>query len=144
MFSFYLISAGTNLMASLWLSAWTADSNYAKNSETFYISGYALTALLMGIVTFIRTFILTRFGIRSAGRLHGNVLRSVLRAPMSFFDTTPTGRILSRFSKDMFTVDQELAGETSSFSTNSTITSLTSFPSFLFFSFQIWLISFYI
>jgi len=108
-FSFYLISAGTTLMASLWLSAWTADSNYVKFSETFYISGYALTALLMGVVTFIRTFLLTRFGIRSAGRLHGNVLRSVLRAPMSFFDTTPTGRILSRFSKDMFTVDQELA-----------------------------------
>eukprot|EP00956_Cyclotella_meneghiniana_P034559 scaffold106047_cov76-Cyclotella_meneghiniana.AAC.1 len=69
-FSFYLISAGTTLMASLWLSAWTADSNYVKFSETFYISGYALTALLMGVVTFIRTFLLTRFGIRSAGRLH--------------------------------------------------------------------------
>lgn len=108
-FILYLASAGVNLMSSLWLSAWTADSSYERNSETFYISGYALTALLTGIVTFIRTFSLTRFSIRSARRLHGDVLRSILRAPMSFFDVTPTGRILSRFSKDIFTVDQELA-----------------------------------
>ena len=49
------------------------------------------------------------FGVRSSFRLHRNVLRSVLAAPMSFFDTTPTGRILSRFSKDIHTVDHELA-----------------------------------
>lgn len=28
---------------------------------------------------------------------------------MSFFDTTPTGRILSRFSRDIYTVDNEIA-----------------------------------
>ena len=108
-FMLYILSAGVNLMASLWLSAWTADANYERNSETFYISGYALTALLMGVVTFIRTYVLTRFSIRSARKLHSSVLQSILRAKMSFFDTTPTGRILSRFSKDIFTVDQEIA-----------------------------------
>ena len=49
------------------------------------------------------------FGTRSSFRLHGDILRSVLRAPMSFFDTTPTGRILSRFSRDIYTVDNEIA-----------------------------------
>jgi len=55
-FSWYLVSAGVNLMSSLWLSIWTADSSYVRQSESFYIVGYALTALLMGIVTFIRTY----------------------------------------------------------------------------------------
>jgi ATP-binding cassette subfamily C (CFTR/MRP) protein 1 len=81
-FFWYLVSAGVNLMSSLWLSVWTADSSYVKNSETFYIVGYALTAVLMGIVTFIRTYGLARFGVRASHSLHGHVLMSVLRAPM--------------------------------------------------------------
>ena len=42
----------------------------------------------------------------SAGaKIHKNLLTNVLRAPSSFFDTTPVGRIVSRFSKDINSVD---------------------------------------
>eukprot|EP00986_Skeletonema_menzelii_P021401 scaffold34405_cov148-Skeletonema_menzelii.AAC.2 len=108
----YMLSTGTNVMTSVWVAMWTADapSGYSNGkSETFYIVGYAILSILLGIMTFIRSYALASFGVRSSFVLHGNVLRSVLKAPMSFFDTTPTGRILSRFSKDMFTVDNEIA-----------------------------------
>jgi ABC-type multidrug transport system fused ATPase/permease subunit len=47
-------------------------------------------------------------GIRSARILHLQLLGNVLRLPQSFFDTTPLGRILNRFSKDQYTVDEVL------------------------------------
>jgi ABC-type multidrug transport system fused ATPase/permease subunit len=45
-----------------------------------------------------------------AGRkLHWIILLGVLHAPMSFFDTTPIGRIINRFSKDIDAVDSTLS-----------------------------------
>jgi ABC-type multidrug transport system fused ATPase/permease subunit len=76
-----------------------------------YNAHLPVSAILLGVMSYIRSYGLASFGIRSSFHLHGGVLRSVLRAPMSFFDTTPTGRILSRFSKDMYTVDNEICDQ---------------------------------
>ena len=46
--------------------------------------------------------------IKAAGNIHNDFLMKVLRAPMSFFDTTPTGRIVNRFSKDIESIDHGL------------------------------------
>ena len=43
--------------------------------------------------------------VHSSRILHSEMLANILRAPMMFFDTTPIGRILNRFSRDMETVD---------------------------------------
>jgi len=46
--------------------------------------------------------------VSSATLLHTSILKSGLRAPMSFFDSTPIGRIINRFSKDIDVVDSSL------------------------------------
>lgn len=43
--------------------------------------------------------------VHAAKYLHKMLLRNILRSPMSFFDITPIGRIVNRFSKDIDTVD---------------------------------------
>lgn len=46
----------------------------------------------------------------AAKNLHVAMLNNVLRLPMSFFDVTPSGRIINRFSKDTEVVDNNLPG----------------------------------
>jgi ATP-binding cassette subfamily C (CFTR/MRP) protein 2 len=46
--------------------------------------------------------------VRASALMHKSMLTNILRAPMSFFDTTPIGRIVNRFSRDIETVDNNL------------------------------------
>jgi len=46
--------------------------------------------------------------LRASGTMHKNMLNRILRAPMSFFDTTPTGRVVNRFAKDVDVTDNSI------------------------------------
>ena len=105
----YCFSIGNGLANASWISYWTSDSDYTRHPQAFYLCIYFGLAVTLGIVTFVRSFLLARFGVNASETLHRNLLDSILRAPSSFFDTTPLGRILSRFSKDLYSIDIELA-----------------------------------
>jgi len=105
----FILTASVELLKNAWISLWTADSMYQRHSIGFYMSLYASTAVALGVVTFVRSFLLAIFGVRASKTLHDELLQSVFRAPLFFFDTTPTGRIISRFSKDLFSIDSELS-----------------------------------
>lgn len=45
-------------------------------------------------------------GIRAARFLHAALLENKLHTPQSFYDTTPIGRIINRFSKDIYVIDE--------------------------------------
>jgi ABC-type multidrug transport system fused ATPase/permease subunit len=50
------------------------------------------------------------YGTRAAIVLHDRAFENLLRAPLAFFESTPTGRILARFSRDQDTIDTSLMG----------------------------------
>ena len=56
----------------------------------------------------VASCLLALSGLRAAHVLHNEIVHAVLRLPMAFFDTTPIGRLLNRFSKDIDTLDNTL------------------------------------
>ena len=109
-FFLFILCAGNDLLNTLWITFWTSDANYERQPQSFYLGYYALSCVTSGIFVFLRSLVLARFGVNASEELHKGLLTSILRAPMSFFDATPTGRILSRFSKDLYAVDLEISG----------------------------------
>ena len=62
--------------------------------------------MVQSILVLFASFSLVLGGIMASILIHKRLLLNVLQLPMSFFDTTPSGRILNRFSKDIYTIDR--------------------------------------
>ena len=73
-----------------------------------YFVVYAAFGIGQIIFTLFASFFLVLGGIYAATLIHKRLLVNILQLPMSFFDTTPSGRILNRFSKDIYTIDQTI------------------------------------
>lgn len=54
----------------------------------------------------VSSFTLAMGGISAARTLHAALLENKFHTPQSFYDTTPTGRIINRFSKDIYVIDE--------------------------------------
>lgn len=57
----------------------------------------------------LSAFAMAAGSVQAARSLHQALLYNMMRSPQSFFDTTPSGRILNRFSKDIYVIDEVLA-----------------------------------
>lgn len=60
----------------------------------------------MLISTFSRNAAFVRCLLSSCAQLHKKAISSILFSPIKFFDSTPSGRIVNRFSRDLFYVDE--------------------------------------
>ncbi|XP_078033391.1 ATP-binding cassette sub-family C member 4 isoform X2 [Augochlora pura] len=69
---------------------------------------YAILILASIIMTTVRNITFYKICMNASKNLHNLMFSSLLKAPMLFFDTHPSGRILNRFSKDVGAVDEML------------------------------------
>lgn len=110
------LGRASEIMSSFWLSWWAADAlnaslsgNPHTNSETyFYVGIYAVFGLVGILGLTVRSLALAHHRLGASRKLNNDLTESILRAPVAFFDVTPTGRILNRFAADMDKVDLEL------------------------------------
>ncbi|TDZ34577.1 Multidrug resistance protein fer6 [Colletotrichum spinosum] len=101
-----LLSQAANIMTSLWLSYWT--SRRYPLSDGQYIGIYAGLGAVQALLMFVFSLLLSILGTKSSKVMLRQAVTRVLRAPMSFFDTTPLGRITNRFSRDVDVMDNNL------------------------------------
>lgn len=91
------------LLQKWWLSYYSGHQSEWVALTAVGIYG-ALGIIVLAASLLDNLFWLSR-GIQAGKDMHDKMLKSVLRAPVRFFDSTPVGRILQRFSRDIESVD---------------------------------------
>ncbi|KAJ8938531.1 hypothetical protein NQ314_011454, partial [Rhamnusium bicolor] len=85
-----------------------ATSYESVDYDMSYLKTYVELAFVNTLFTLLRAFLFAYGGVKAAAKFHKLLLKSVLKAKITFFDITPAGRILNRFSSDTYTVDDSL------------------------------------
>ncbi|XP_076855657.1 ATP-binding cassette sub-family C member 12 isoform X2 [Brachyhypopomus gauderio] len=120
----FILLVGSTAFSSWWLSYWLEQgsgnvSNVSDPSSNtgdisqnpdleFYQMVYGLVVIAMVVTSVLKGYSYTKVTLRASSMLHDTMFKKILASPMSFFDTTPTGRMVNRFSKDQDEVDAVL------------------------------------
>ncbi|KAM9823722.1 LOW QUALITY PROTEIN: ATP-binding cassette sub-family C member 9 [Neosynchiropus ocellatus] len=88
-----------------WLAIWT---NQSAPIDPYYLNVF-IALCAAGITLCLITSLTVEFlGLSAATNLHHNLLNKIIHAPIRFFDITPLGQILNRFSADTNIIDQHI------------------------------------
>lgn len=79
-----------------------------KDRILYYIIGYAWAGLGQTVLILLFALLNAYSNLRASNLLHQHLLSKILHAPASFFDHTPLGRILNRFSNDVDNLDHTI------------------------------------
>uniref|UniRef100_A0AAQ5ZTI0 ATP-binding cassette sub-family C member 5 n=1 Tax=Amphiprion ocellaris TaxID=80972 RepID=A0AAQ5ZTI0_AMPOC len=122
---FFLSTTGSIAFSNWWLSYWirqgsgntslilvnetTASNSMRLNPHIrFYSTVYVVSMAAALLLKTMRGLVFVKCTVKAASALHDKLFSRLLFSPMHFFDTTPLGRILTRFSRDMDEVDVRL------------------------------------
>ncbi|KAF2086979.1 hypothetical protein K490DRAFT_43016 [Saccharata proteae CBS 121410] len=75
----------------------------------YYLGVYAALGVIFMFITLFREGVLFAGSLSASKRIHKRLVQSVMHAKFRFFDSTPLGQLMNRFSKDIESVDQEIA-----------------------------------
>uniref|UniRef100_A0A8D1KAD6 ATP-binding cassette sub-family C member 12 n=1 Tax=Sus scrofa TaxID=9823 RepID=A0A8D1KAD6_PIG len=124
--SLFLLMIGSSAFSNWWLGLWLdmgsqmtcgpqgnastceVGTVLADTGPRVYQWVYAGSMVSVLVFAITKGLTFTKTTLMASSSLHNQVLHKILESPMSFFDTTPTGRLMNRFSKDMDELDVRL------------------------------------
>ena len=116
LFALFLMALFERLLSvftNVWLALWS-EKHWDGLSQGDYLAGYAGIGIGQAAVSWARTFAWALASLAAANALHLALFKATLNTRLSFFDTTPLGRVIQRFTKDTATLDNTLGQSVSS------------------------------
>lgn len=110
------LGVGTPLRKAFDFSAGAQQTGLLQSSPAYddvdaayYLLIYAFIGIVYMALSFLRELVAFTGALRASRLIHERLYRAVSHAKMRFFDSTPLGQIMNRFSKDLEAVDQEVS-----------------------------------
>ncbi|KAL0217854.1 hypothetical protein RCL1_008703 [Eukaryota sp. TZLM3-RCL] len=103
--SLFTLSHALSIIGDFSLSRWSQSQS--ENSSHYFIF-YTTFSIAATIFLYLRSLYLAQCTIAASRVLHKLLLKRVLQLTLSFFDVTPQGRIMNRFSKDIDSLDRTM------------------------------------
>ncbi|XP_055548703.1 multidrug resistance-associated protein 1 isoform X7 [Wyeomyia smithii] len=105
-----LIFQAFSIGSNLWLSRWSTDAAATNDTSVrdMYLGVYGAFGAGQALSLYIGVLTVVMGGIKATLIIHQRLLGNLMRLPIAFFDTTPKGRIVARFSNDINTLDYSL------------------------------------
>jgi len=118
-----LLTVGLPLLQNGWLAYWANHQQRLASADAFFwgalpdswfdpygaIRVWAVLGAMALVAAVIHQLLWLHRALLAGAQLHNMAFAAVLKAPLRFFDRTPIGRILNRFSRDVDSVEREVA-----------------------------------
>jgi len=102
----YMLFQSGKQLGDLWVS-WWAEGKLSMSDDDYKL-WWGLTTIGTVILAYARQDILMTAQLLASQTLHNRVLARIIKAPTSYFDVTPLGRIMTVFTRDFDTIDGPL------------------------------------
>ncbi|XP_003374495.1 putative ABC transporter, ATP-binding protein [Trichinella spiralis] len=123
----FAFSTGSTIFSTFWLSYWlkkihpefgsSSSSHSAEQNSTSVVSPetmnsfaivYGLTVPLVILTTVLKAYVFVGVTLRASEHLHNTMFKRLMHGTMRWFDITPVGRVINRFSKDIDETDTKI------------------------------------
>jgi len=103
------LGAESSIIASrIWLAEWSSTNVTTSQQRDTFLGVYGTFGLGQVLLVTGMSLMLAYSAMKAARNLHQGLLVNIMHLPMQFFETTPIGRIINRFSRDVNSVDDKI------------------------------------
>ncbi|XP_066924409.1 multidrug resistance-associated protein 1-like [Clytia hemisphaerica] len=114
-----ILQEAFRIASRVWLAHWSSlPLQTSKTSRNLFLRLYALLGFIQAFFVLLLALVLAIASYKSSKKLHSELLDTIMHCPMAFFEATPIGRIMNRFTKDINSLDYELPQNVQTFLIN--------------------------